>query len=108
MSNKKTKELIEITLKSISNEISMRNVKSHLILALNELNKINNKKEKTQVMNANQKWQLDLQSGSLTNMSLPTYKNAIVNIENLIAKEEQKIKKSNANDENLPQNLMHD
>ena len=106
MSNKKTKELIEITLKTINNDISMRNVKNHLLLALNELNILNNKKEKNKLISSYQKWQLDLQSGSLANMSLSNYNNALHNIENLIAKEEKKINKTNNIDNS--QNLMHD
>lgn len=105
MKKNKTKELIEITIKSLSNEISMRNVKNHLLLALNELNKIVEKKENNKINN-DQKWKFNLQSSSLINMSLPNYKNALSNIEQLIAKEENKINKSN--DKNDVKNLLHD
>ena len=87
-----SKQLLERALKELPSDNSLSNVRFHLRRAINEIEKISDKRaavnEQQKKKTPHQQWQLDLETGTLANPSAP---NALGAIENLIAAEQAKI-----------------
>jgi len=81
---------------------SLEDVRILLKKALNELNYSSKKKKKNESITPFQKWQLDLSTGTLQNLSHNQQKNIINQIENMISNESNKISKQS------PANLFND
>lgn len=70
---------------------SLEDVRILLKKALNELNHSGKKKKKNESLTPFQKWQLDLSTGTLQNLSHNQQKNIINQIENMISNESKQI-----------------
>jgi hypothetical protein len=91
MKNEELKKIIGKAIEACTSHHT-QGVKKHLIGAMREASVAEEKMNKTSRGDINKNWMLDLASGSIKNMSKTEVGRALVNIEKMIADEENKNK----------------
>lgn len=98
MKNEELKKIIGRAIEACTSH-HMKGVKKHLIVAMREASVAEEKMDKNKSSGDNNKnWILDLASGSMKNMNKTEVGRALVNIEKMIADEENKNRESKPNE----------
>jgi hypothetical protein len=101
----KTKKLIQEAIRQLPEEFALRDVRYHMTRALNEIQQVEKKRSKRaqreEKLTPRQKWEMDLQTGSLTRPELtPQQKHDVLaQIDSMIDEQEKKIQKVQNKDE---------
>lgn len=103
MNTDRSKQLIEQAVRSLPLGFKYQSVKQHMLIALEELNKLETKNEKKRsgVTPLNQ-WQLDLTTGTM--LSPLQKQNALSELEALIKKEQAKLESKKGKPSQPPKN----
>jgi len=96
MNTKKSLGLIEQALQALPANFALRDVRFHVIKALNELRKVENKKNKQKTAQETtplEKWRFDLETSSMMApwQTKEEKKNTILNIDKMIEIEQKKL-----------------
>lgn len=89
----KSKELLEKALTELPRELTT--VRFHVQRAINEITKVEDRSVKKQKATPWEKWKLDLNTGSMVHPNPNVANRALANLEAMIAKEQNKLNKSN-------------
>jgi len=101
----KTKKLIEEAIRQLPEDFSLRDARYHMTRALNEIQQVEKKRAKRsqqeEKLTPRQKWEMDLQTGSLVRPELtPQQKHDVLaQIDSMIDEQEKKIQNARNKDE---------
>lgn len=98
----KVKQLLELSLREMPYDFALQDARLHIAKALKSIRIVEEKRAKrSSTLTAEQRWKLDMQTGSLTAPPLsPQQKIDVLSaIDQMIAEEENRIKKNNEPDD---------